>query len=195
MSREEARELLDSVKSDERHAQGAPLAQREDDRAPKKPGQGLVMTGRMLKVRRMLKAGVRSGLLCLTTLAAWAAAPPVSATLQPQQISVGESAQLTITTSGNGMDAVTLPKVAGLEFRVVGQSRRVEVINGATLSTTSVIVRVVPQSAGIFSIPGITAQPLLLRVNPDNGTGSSRTAVPICRGVRRWLPAGPPPTA
>ena len=114
-----------------------------------------------------------AALATLTTRGAWAAAPPVSATLQPQQISLGEAAQLTITTSGNGMDAVTLPKVAGLEFRVVGQSRRMEIINGATLSTTSVIVRVVPQVAGIFSIPGITAQPLLLRVNPENGSGSS----------------------
>jgi hypothetical protein len=38
MSREEARELLDSVKGDERHALGAPLAQRQDpDDRPDKP--------------------------------------------------------------------------------------------------------------------------------------------------------------
>jgi hypothetical protein len=107
------------------------------------------------------------------TAAAFAAAPLVSATLEPRQISLGESAQLTITSAGNGMEAVSLPTVAGLEFRVVGQSRRVEIINGATLSTNSVIVRVVPQVAGIFTIPGITAQPLLLRVNPENGSGNS----------------------
>ncbi len=37
MSREEARELLDSVKGDERHGLGAPLATRGDDHDPDKP--------------------------------------------------------------------------------------------------------------------------------------------------------------
>ena len=37
MSREEARELLDSVKGDEKHALGAPLARRDDDNTPDKP--------------------------------------------------------------------------------------------------------------------------------------------------------------
>jgi hypothetical protein len=107
--------------------------------------------------------------------AAFAAAPLVNATLEPRQISMGESAQLTITSSGTGMEAITLPVVSGLEFRVIGQSRRVEIINGATLATTSVVMRITPQMAGIFTIPGITpkSQPLVLRVNPDNGTGSS----------------------
>jgi hypothetical protein len=50
--------------------------------------------------------------------------PPVNVTLEPRQIALGETAQLTITSTGSGMDAVTLPVVAGLEFRVVGQSRR-----------------------------------------------------------------------
>ena len=106
---------------------------------------------------------------------ALAAAPLISATLEPRQIGVGESAQLTITSSGSTMQPVNLPEVQGLDFRIVGQSRRIEIINGATLATTSIIVRVTPQSAGIFTIPGITpkSQPLVLRVNPDNGTGSS----------------------
>jgi len=37
MSREEARELLDSVKGDERHPLGAPLAQRNAVDPPEKP--------------------------------------------------------------------------------------------------------------------------------------------------------------
>ncbi len=37
MSPEEARELLDSVKGDERHALGAPLARRDADQPPEKP--------------------------------------------------------------------------------------------------------------------------------------------------------------
>jgi hypothetical protein len=37
MSREEARELLDSAKGDERHALGAPIARREASDPPEKP--------------------------------------------------------------------------------------------------------------------------------------------------------------
>ena len=109
------------------------------------------------------------------TAPAWAAPPPVSTTIEPAQITLGEAARLTVTSVGIGMEPVTLPTVPGLELRVVGQSQRVEIINGTTLSTTSIIVRVTPQTAGIFTIPGLTpkSQPLLLRVNPDNGAGGS----------------------
>jgi hypothetical protein len=37
MSREEARELLDSAKADERRARGAPIARREASDPPEKP--------------------------------------------------------------------------------------------------------------------------------------------------------------
>lgn len=101
----------------------------------------------------------------------WAAAPVVSATIEPAQITVGESAQLTITSSGNGMETPELPQVPGLEFGIVGQSRRLEIINGATFASTSLLVRVTPKEPGIYTIPGLTpgSQPLVLRVNPDNG--------------------------
>ena len=112
---------------------------------------------------------------CWLATVSWAAAPVVTATLEPTQISVGESAQLTITTSSTTMPAPNLPRVTGLDFGIVGQSRRIEIINGAMLATTSTIVRVTPQMPGIFTIPSITpdSQPLVLRVNPDNGSNSS----------------------
>jgi hypothetical protein len=111
----------------------------------------------------------------LVTAPAFAEAPPVRATIEPAQITVGESAQLTITTLGTGMEPITLPVVPGLEFRVVDRSRRIEIIRGATLATTTMVVRVTPQVAGTFTISGITpqSQPLVLRVNPNNGIGSS----------------------
>jgi hypothetical protein len=104
-----------------------------------------------------------------------AVAPLVNATLEPSQIALGESAELTVTSSGNGLDAVRLPQVAGLEFRVVGQTRRISIINGATLATSSVVMRVTPRAVGIYTIPGITpqSQPLVLRVNPEGGGGSA----------------------
>ena len=123
---------------------------------------------------------LRGGLLALMVYL-FAAAPAIAiaslinATLQPSQIAMGESAELTITSSGSSMQPVTLPEVAGLEFRVIGQSHRIDIINGATLVTTALIVRVTPRAVGIFTIPGITpkSEPLVLRVNPDGSRNSS----------------------
>jgi hypothetical protein len=107
--------------------------------------------------------------------AALAAAPSVNASIEPSQIEVGESARLTILTSGSGALSVSLPVVPGLEFRVVGQSRQIQIVNGVTIESTSTIVRVTPEEAGVFTIPGVTpsSPPLVLRVNPGGGSGSS----------------------
>ncbi len=120
----------------------------------------------------------------LATSCASAEAPLVSATIEPAQITVGESAQLTITTLGTGMEPLTLPVVSGLEFRVVDRSRRIEIIHGATLATTTLVVRVTPQAAGTFTIPGITpkSQPLVLRVDPNKGIGVASARPPRIAG-------------
>jgi hypothetical protein len=109
------------------------------------------------------------------------AAPLVNATIAPAQIAVGESAQLTITTLGAAMEPISLPEVSGLEFRIVGRSRRIEIVNGATFETTAIVIRVTAQTAGIFTIPGITpkSQPLVLRVNPDNGAANAPAQPPV----------------
>ncbi len=103
------------------------------------------------------------------------AAPSIDASIEPSQIALGESAKLTILTSGSGTISLSLPVVAGLEFRVVGQSRQIQSINGVTIESTSTVVRVTPEVAGIFSIPGMTpkAPPLVLRVNPGGSSSSS----------------------
>jgi hypothetical protein len=97
-----------------------------------------------------------------------AAAPLVNATLEPSHIVLGESAQLTITSSNNRMEPPRLPEVPGLELRFVGQSQRIQLVNGVTLASSSFIVRVTPQTAGVFTIPGVTpnGEPLVLRVAP-----------------------------
>jgi hypothetical protein len=120
-----------------------------------------------------------------------AAAPSVDAAIEPSQIEMGDSAQLTITTSGSGTLSVALPVVSGLEFRVVGQSRQIQIINGATLESTSTIVRVTPEEPGVFTIPGPSphSPPMVLRVVPGNGSGSSsyNGASP---GVTPFIPGG-----
>jgi len=121
------------------------------------------------------------------------AAVSVDATIEPPQISLGESARLTIMTSGTGALSVPLPVVPGLEFRLVGQSRRIEIINGVTISSTSTIIRVTPDEAGVFTIPGPTPRspPLVLRVTPGSGSAPSLSPNnPFAPGLKSLIPGG-----
>jgi hypothetical protein len=104
-----------------------------------------------------------------------AAALSVDSSIEPSQISLGESARLTIFTSGKGTLSVPLPVVPGLEFRVVGTSHRYQLINGMAIESTSTLVRVTPEEAGVFTIPGPTpnSPPLVLRVTAGGGGSSS----------------------
>src|ERR1700722_15009118 len=117
---------------------------------------------------------------------AFADDPLVYATIQPAQILLGESAQFTITNLGDGTNPITMPVVAGLKFEIIARTREVQLINGTTLPSTSVVMRVTPQIAGIFTIPAVTpkAQPLVLQVN----AAASGTSIPRPTG-----PGAPPP--
>jgi hypothetical protein len=122
--------------------------------------------------------------------AASAAPPDVTTQLEPGEIALGESAQLTITTSGSGNDAVSPPAVPGLEFVAVGQSSQMQSINGITSSTTSDTYQVIPQSAGRFTIPALSrgSQALVLYVRPGgavtgNNSGASSLPPPTTSGL------------
>jgi hypothetical protein len=105
--------------------------------------------------------------------------PLVYATIQPAQIKLGESAQFTITNLGDGTNPITMPVVAGLKFEIIARTREVQLINGTTLPSSSIVMRVTPQMAGIFTIPAVTpkAQPLVLQVNAAAG-GAARQPSP-----------------
>jgi hypothetical protein len=120
---------------------------------------------------------------------AFADDPLVYATIQPAQIELGESAQFTITNLGDGTNPISMPVVSGLKFEIIGRTREVQIINGTTLPSTSIIMRVTPQMAGIFTIPAVTpqAQPLVLQVN---GTASSAS---FQHPARPTAPIPPPP--
>jgi hypothetical protein len=112
---------------------------------------------------------------------ALADAPLVYATIEPAQISLGESAMYTLTNLGDSTDSISLPAVAGLKFEIVGRRRQIEFINGNTVPSSQVIVRVTPQVAGIFTIPGVTpkSQPVVLQVNTGtSAAGSPRAGSP-----------------
>ncbi len=106
------------------------------------------------------------------------AEPQVTERIQPEKITLGEAAQLTIATSGAGAPDITPPMVAGLEFVAVGQSQRIESINGVTRASTSITYQVIPRQAGVFTIPGMTpgSQPLVLTVNPGGGGSTAPSA-------------------
>jgi hypothetical protein len=131
-----------------------------------------------------------AGALFILAAPAFADDPLVYATIQPAQITLGESAKFTITNLGDGSAAITMPVVSGLQFEIVGRTRQIEIVNGTTLPSSSIVVRVTPQIAGIFTIPGVTpkSQPLVLQVNTPPG---SPGAPPPVTGARR--PPSPPP--
>jgi hypothetical protein len=109
-----------------------------------------------------------------------AATPAVSQSIEPATIDLGEAARLTIAASGTDTPQITPPMVAGLEFVAVGESQRVESVNGATQSTTSVIYQVIPREAGVYTIPGAGAgaPPVVLTVNAGGAANSPARGAP-----------------
>jgi hypothetical protein len=104
-----------------------------------------------------------------------ARAATVTATLDPQEISLGDSAQLTVTVSG-AQDRPVVPSIDGLDITGVGQSTQIEIINGSMTANASSTYQVTPQREGTFTIPAIHAgnaasQPITLRVLKGSTSG------------------------
>jgi hypothetical protein len=92
-------------------------------------------------------------------------------TIQPSHIRLGESATLRVTSLSGELRNITLPAVSGLSFEEIGRSQGLEFVNGTSLPSSSILFRVTPQMAGIFSIPGLTpkSDPVVLDVvRPDD---------------------------
>ena len=87
-------------------------------------------------------------------------------TIQPSHIRLGESATLRVTSLSGELKNVPLPAVSGLSFEEIGRSQGLEFVNGISLPSSSILIRVTPQMAGIFSIPGLTSksEPVVLDV-------------------------------
>lgn len=80
-----------------------------------------------------------------------------TATLQPSEMSVGESTQLSITIEGSASVSVSnLPTIDGLEFIQVGSSTNLRFINGVMNGGVTYVYQVVAQKEGTFTIPPIT---------------------------------------
>ena len=99
--------------------------------------------------------------------------------IQPSKIVVGEYAILKITSLDSELQNVKMPEVSGLTFELIGHARQMEFNNGIASESSSIIIRVTPQIAGIFSIPGPTpkSQPLILEVLTDRNAGNPPLAL------------------
>jgi hypothetical protein len=97
--------------------------------------------------------------LCLLVPAEYAMAQGLDAlayeTMEPSRIKLGESATLRVTSFGHLKD-VALPTIPGLVFEEMGRSQGFDFVNGTAIPATFVLIRVTPQFAGMFSIPGLT---------------------------------------
>jgi hypothetical protein len=104
-------------------------------------------------------------------------------TIEPARIKIGESATLRVVSFGRLKD-VALPAIPGLVFEKMGRSQGYDFVNGSPLPVTFILIRVTPQFAGVFSIPGLTptSHPLGLEVvsgdEPNPYTWRSRTPPP-----------------
>jgi hypothetical protein len=77
-------------------------------------------------------------------------------TVEPARIRLGESATIRVTSLDGYLENVRPPVVTGLTFEVLGRSQGFEFVNGQTIPAWYILIRVTPQSVGVFSIPGLT---------------------------------------
>ena len=131
-----------------------------------------------MHIRTLTWLPALAALAMATGSIAQASPATVSQSIEPATISLGEGSRLTISESGNSAPAITPPMVAGLEFLAVGQSQRVESVNGVTTSTSSVTYEVIPHEVGVYTIPGATrgAAPVVLTVNSGGGANAQHSA-------------------
>jgi hypothetical protein len=131
--------------------------------------------------------------LCFAALVApaWAAQSQITAQLQPQNLALGESAQLIVTINGSQAAQPSVPAVDGLEIVPIGEQTSMQIINGAISANVAQLFRVTPNRAGDFTIPPIAAagvgstQAVTLHV----GKGAAGQAQRAAPSVRSQLPA------
>lgn len=148
--------------------------------------------------------GVTLGLLApLAIMSRVAMADALDTTLsyesiEPSRIKLGDSAQIRVTTLYGTLKSVPLPTVPGLTFELIGRSQGLDFVGGKSLPATFILIRVTPQFAGVFTIPGLIpqAKPLGLEVvtgdepnpyafhNPNLPQPKPVARAPIPKGVQ-----------
>ena len=113
----------------------------------------------------------------------------ISATLEPQQIALGDSAVLAIHVSGEQTGRPVISHVDGLHFFPRGQNSQFQSINGRASSIVSYIYQVQAERPGDYFIPPV-------KVNVDGQTKKTEgvnLSVLKAAGVRAGTVPLPPP--
>ncbi len=120
-------------------------------------------------------------LAIVTALSASAAS--LTASLDRDTITLGESATLSLAFEGGSPRNAPAPQVAGLQIVYSGSAQNLSIINGQVTSTVTLTYSVTPRQVGEFTIPAVTA---------DVG-GQRISAQPLTLKVLK--PGAPPPEA
>ncbi len=98
------------------------------------------------------------------SVAAFAQDVTVEAEINKKQIVLGESARFTVTVEGSqSVEPPQAPAIDGLDFRYLGPSTQVSIINGQYSSSVAHAYSIFPMKAGTYRIPSLT-------VNADGKT-------------------------
>ena len=112
-------------------------------------------------------------------------------TIQPSRIRLGDWALIRVTSLDGYLKSVPLPNVTGLTFEVLGRSQGLEFVNGKSIPSTYILIRVTPQFAGMFSIPGLTAKSPSLGLEVVSGDEPNPYALHSHNQFPQPLPVSP----
>lgn len=138
-----------------------------------------------------------ASLLMLSAVAGVRAEVVTSLSAPTGQVGAPVQLQYQFINTGEPKDMPRSLMVDGLEIRLTGTSRRVEMVNFQTSSTMVYAYTVIPNRPGNFTIPGFAVQVNGQQVRTDavdlRVTGPGGSAPPQGQGVPQMLP--PPPSA
>ena len=133
--------------------------------------------------------------VCLGLLAPIGRAPAAAdlslayETIEPSSIRIGDTAMIRVTSLDSYLEDVPLPKVTGLKFQIVARQQGFEFVSGKPIASSYIFIRVTPEFAGVFTIPGLTPKSRTLGlevVAADNPN-------PSAWRTYKQNPAPPPP--
>jgi hypothetical protein len=114
-------------------------------------------------------------------------------TIEPSRIRLGDSALIKVISMDGFLKSVPLPTVSGLTFEELGRSQGLEFVNGASIPSTYILIRVTPQFPGLFSIPGLTPNSPALGLEVVSGDEPNPYVLHSPRQFPPPLPVSPAP--
>ena len=112
-------------------------------------------------------------------------------TIEPGRIRLGDSAIIRVTSLDGYLRSVPLPTVPGLTFQLLGRTQGLEFVNGKSIPSTYILIRVTPQFVGLFSIPGLTPKSPSLGLEVVHGDEPNPYALHSDNQFPKPLPVSP----